>query len=487
MSNDNQRNPPQAEYQSIYSSLRSIIRRAPVTVGIDASVRQGLEAMEQNGVGSVIVLDRDSAVPRGVFTLPDLLRRVALRDNDLERPIAEVMTRDLVTALADTAAYQAAATMARNGIRHIVVVDDQGRLVGVVSQNDLFALHRAGVKEIGAEIRSAHDIAVLRESAQQIRRLAGALLSQGVGAEALTHIVSTLNDLLTGRVIELTRERFDLPDVNWCWIALGSEGRLEQTLSTDQDNGLIFENPAGVDSAALRARFLPFARAVNEALDECGFPLCRGEIMAGNPKWCLSLEEWQNRFQAWIREAEAEALLNAAIFFDFRPLHGDQQLAARLRAGLGKSTRGARLFLRQMASNALECQPPLGIIRDFVYDDTRKYGHTIDLKMYGSRPFVDAARIFALANGVTETGTSQRLRAVAKKLSFGSDDVDAVVDGFHFILLLRLRCQLRLGDDAALANRVDPDELNELDRYILKEAFRQARKLQSRLQLDYRL
>ena len=139
-----------------------------------------------------------------------------------------------------------------------------------------------------------------------------------------------------------------------------------------------------------------------------------------------------------------------------------------------------------MAENAVKAAPPLGVIRDFVFDKSEEFPRTLDLKAFGSRPFVDAARILALANGVGETGTTQRLRAVAEKANLGREDIHAIIDGFFFIQQLRLRIQ-RDGSPAGQANRVDPDQLNELDRHVLKEAFKQARKLQGRLQLDYRL
>ncbi|HEX8978541.1 MAG TPA: putative nucleotidyltransferase substrate binding domain-containing protein, partial [Parasulfuritortus sp.] len=157
-----------------------------------------------------------------------------------------------------------------------------------------------------------------------------------------------------------------------------------------------------------------------------------------------------------------------------------------LREWLLAHTSGANLFLRFMAENALRVRPPLGLVRDFVFDDSDKHPHTIELKASGARPFVDAARIFALAAGVAETGTAQRLRAVAEQMRLGREDVAAIIDGFYFIQRLRLRNQRQsTGEEGA--NRIDPDGLNELERHILKEAFKQARKLQSRLQLDYRL
>ncbi|WP_332777114.1 DUF294 nucleotidyltransferase-like domain-containing protein [Polaromonas sp.] len=478
---------PRHDLQAMHSPLSQIARREPVTVTLDTPLGEALAIMDRLRIGSLIVVDAQGHMPLGIFTLRDLLHRVTLPQVGLDQPIASVMTGGVITVKPHTTAYEASLIMASRGLRHLLVVDEAGRLVSIVSQNDLFALQRTSLKDVSNDIRQARDLPGLQACAKDIQRIALTLLTQGMAAGQLTQFVSTLNDLLTLRVIELTHDEFDLPQVKWCWLALGSEGRYEQTLCTDQDNGIIFacENEAAAE--ALRQRFLPFAQAVNHKLDACGFPLCQGDIMAGNPQWCLSLPEWRARFSDWIEHPQPKALLNAAIFFDFRPLYGDENLSDTLRSWLLDQTRNARLFLRLMVENALQCAPPLGLIRDFVFDGDKDFPHTINLKLYGSRPFVDAARLLSLAHGVRQTSTVQRLLATSRIMNFGGDDVAAIVDSFYYIQLLRLRHQHQALGAPGGGNRINPDLLNELDRHILKEAFKQARKLQSRLKLDYRL
>jgi len=470
---------------AIHSPLGSLIQRQPVTVRFDASVRDAIGIMARMDIGSVIVTDASGRLPLGIFTRGDLLRRVALEGGDLEQPIAGVMTGGLVSVRPQTTGYQAGLVMARRGLRHLLLVDADGVLAGVVSQTDLFALHLSGGQDLAHDIRDARDLAALQACAADIRRLIGTLLGQGTAAEPLTQLFSTLNDLLVLRIIELTHDEFELPAVRWCWITHGSEGRYEQTLSTDQDNGIVFEASAQMPADAVRAALLPFAQAVNRKLDACGFPLCRGGIMAGNAECCLSLDEWRTRFSSWLQTPEPEALLKASIYFDLRSLYGDEDLADTLRGWLAETAPRASLFLHLMTKNALQCRPPLGMWGNFRFDRNREFPHTIDLKNHGSRPFVDAARVLALAHGVTHTGTAQRLRGVGEIANMEGDDIAAIVEGFYFIQLLRLRRQRSVSPGAADANRIDPATLNELDRHILKQSFRQARKLQSRIELDF--
>ncbi len=471
---------------TLHSQLAAMIRRKPITVTPESTLREAVLLMSEHRIGSIIVVEPESSRPLGIFTLRDLLHRVAAKQYDLDQMVMSVMSGSGLLMLNWRATvYQAALMMARNGVHHVIVVDATDKLVGIVSQEDIYELQSGGGKAISGAIRGARDMEGLIAAADDIHRLAERTLAEGTAAEALTQLISTLNDHLVVRLIELTKLEFDLPQVPWAWLAFGSEGRFEQTLSTDQDNGLVFAAP-GSQAAAVRAALLPFAAEVNRRLDVLGFPLCKGNVMASNPELCLSLDEWHQRYASWLRSTTPQALLDASIYFDFRPLYGDESLAGELSEWLRKNIPGATLFLRFMAENALRARPPLGIIRDFTFDKSKEYPHTIDLKASGTRLFVDVARILALANGIGESGTPQRLRAAAEKGKIGRDDVAALIDAFFFLQQMRLR-QQQQGTPLGLANRVDPDTLNEMDRFVLKESFKQAKKLQNRIRLDYRL
>ncbi len=477
------------EQQSLASTLASIIRRKPVTCEPETSVRQVLQLMHEQQVGSMVAVDAEGR-PCGILTLPDVLERIALPQIDLDMPVIEVMSMRLSTLPPHALAHEAALMMAKHGFRHVLVVENE-KLVGLVSEKDLFALQRVGLRQIGSTIRRADTLPVLQQGAADIRKMAHNMMAQGVAAEQLTQFVSTFNDLLTARVVELECKASGLVGTplheGLCWMALGSEGRFEQTLNTDQDNAIIFTVPPDMTAEQVRAKLLPVARRINETLALCGFPLCRGEIMASNPKWCLSLEEWKRTFSNWIGGGSPESLLNSSIFFDFRTLYGARHLSDDLRGWLGRVASENSRFLHMMAENALRNRPPLGVVRDFVLGKENK----IDLKLNGITPFVDAARIFSLATGGAHTNTIQRMRSSAEKLRLDESEIDAWVDALLFIQVLRLRhhdeaIAQGLGEDA-LDNQIDPEKLNELDRRILKEAFRQARKLQARLALEYHL
>jgi CBS domain-containing protein len=472
------------DQQTLLQPVRTLIRRAAVSCEAATPIRAALERMRTEGVGTIAVVD-GAQRPIGIFTLTDLMVRVVLAGHDLSGPVAAVMTPNPGAVDEETTAQEAIAVMAAYRY-HQLVITRAGVLCGVVSERDLFALQRVSMRHVTATIRGARDVAALQRVAADIATLIDNLLAQGAAAEPLTHTIASLNDALTMRLFDLLAKEDDLAGVDWCWLSLGSEGRREQTIASDQDNALVFA-VRDTDLAATRARLLRFARTANQALATLGFPLCPGNIMAGNPAHCLSVDEWRGRFALWLREPAPEALLAANIFFDFRPLAGRAPLADGLRRWLSEVAPDSRLFLRLLATNALAAEPPLGVVRTFVTDEGIHPG-TIDLKADGTRIFVDAARAFALAFGIPETGTAPRLRLAGRRLGLEEREIGAFADAFHFLQLLRLRAQRgHVGGDGdpappAAPNRIDPYALNELDQRMLKEALRQARLLQKLLE-----
>ncbi len=479
--------------QNLLTPLAAMVRRAPVTCGPNTPLGEALATMQREKLGSILVTEADG-MPAGILTRADLIERVLLPQLPLTTPIEQVMSRPVHALDAQASAADAVYLMASKGIRHVAVLQSAETaraapgLLGVVSERDLFALQRLSLRSAGSAIRRAQSIDSLAAAARDIRVLARNLVAQGVGSAQITRFVSMLNDQLTQRIVELSLERFRLVGGRFCWLALGSEGREEQTIATDQDNALLL----APEEAARRDAWLVFAASVNNALADCGFPLCKGGVMARNPALCLTQEEWQARFAGWLDAGSPQALLNASIYFDFRGLAGDLTLAHELRRWISQQVRANGRFLKQLTDNALANHPPIawtgGMIDQLLGPGQDK---PVDLKLNGTMPLVDGARILSLAHGVAVTHTVERLHALVELGAADAADVAGWVDAFHFLQMLRLRVQIEGqgseagGEALEHPNRVDPAQLSALDRRILKEAFRQVKKLQQRLALDY--
>jgi CBS domain-containing protein len=465
--------------QSMETPLARLASNSVIGVAPQTPLREALQLMHERHVGSVLVLDPGGA-PLGILTRHDVLARITLAQRALSTPISELMSAPVLCLSGSDTAQDAALLMSRHGLRHVPVLDGQ-RVMGMVSERDLFTMQRLSLKQVSAAIREAGDVDTLRVVAQDIRRFARHLLGQGVAARQLTELISHLNDVLTQRLVRLLADDHGLDLGRACWLAFGSEGRGEQTIATDQDNGLVFESD---DPPTDRPRWLALARAVNAALDSCGYPLCQGQVMAGNPACCLSQQEWLEAFSDWMEHGAPEDLLKASIFFDFRPLAGALRLAEPLRRLVGDHAVRLPRFMRQMAENALRRRVPLnwlGAIEAHPIDGR----DGVDLKLGGTAVFVDVARLYALAHGVAETGTRARLEAMGRRLQLPVQESEGWIGAFEFLQMLRLRVQMEDGADAAGPNWIALDRLNDIDRRVLKESFKLARRLQQRLELDY--
>ncbi len=471
---------------SLNTRLGELAMRHPVTCTPDTPLRAAVKLMHDQQVGSIVIVDEHKA-PLGIFTLRDLRQVVADGIDDLGLPIERRMIRSPFSLSPDASAFDAAIAMTERHIAHVCLVKDQ-RLCGVVSERDLFSLQRVDLVHLARTIRNAPRIETLASLRGEIVQLVDRMLAHGASSTQITQIITLLNDHTVCRVIELTIQDKGDPGVPFSWLCFGSEGRREQTLHTDQDNGILFEASDAAEAAAIRKKLLPLAQQINQSLAQCGFTLCKGNIMAGNPELCLSRSEWARRFAAFIREATPENLLASSIYFDLRVVWGDERSADQLRRGILEQVADNRLFQRMMAENALRQRPPVGRFREFVLARKGSEKATLDLKVQGLTPFVDGARLLALANGIAANNTLERLRQLVDKEVIEPLDGAAYEEAYHFIQQTRMQQhQLQSRQNLPYSNRVDPDILNHLDRRILRESLRQAQRLQSSLTLRYQL
>jgi CBS domain-containing protein len=343
------------------------------------------------------------------------------------------------------------------------------------------AAHEAALRRAIERARSVPELAA---AARQIGALADAACAGEAPVQAATTLISSLNDAVTVAVVQLIAGQMGVDLQQACWLAFGSQARGEQTLATDQDNGLVF---AGDDGAADRPAWLAFGQRVNQALAECGYALCDGRVMAGQPLCCLTVTEWCARFVHWMAHGSGNDLLAARIYFDLRPLCGDLALARPLQALLRSPAASVPRFVKQMADIVLCNHVPLdwlGRTRTVCQAGRAHF----DLKMSGTALFVDAARLWALALALPEVGTVPRLRAAAPALGLPARELQSWVQGFEDLQRLRLQVQRRRTADADPQQRCWArwDELDAAQRRAVGHALRAARWVQQRIALDYR-
>jgi CBS domain-containing protein len=465
--------------QSLETPLGQLPRKKPLFVHPDTPLQDALLKMHERRVGSILVSNENNGL-LGILTRYDILGRVTIPQVPMSTPIKDVMTPNVFSLTVLHSGQDAALMMSKHGIRHVPVMDGN-EIINVISERDLFATQRLSLKNISTSIRTAPELSDLVTCAKDIRTFARNLISQGVQARQLTGLISYLNDLVCEKLIDTSSKKHNLDPKEFAWIALGSEGRSEQTIATDQDNALVY---AGKPSQDVQAKYLAFAREVNEGLDACGYPLCKGNVMASNPEICLSEGEWVKKFEEWIYHGSAENLLKASIYFDFRLISGNPDLLVRMKQVILENAPGMERFMKQIAANSLRMQVPISWLGGL---DTIKLDgkQCIDLKINGTAIFVDTARVYSLDHAIEATNTRERLIAVGKALRVPENVYMGWVTGFEYLQMLRLSVQMDNKPIGGNHNAVELSALNDVDRKILKESLRIARSFQHRLETDY--
>ncbi|MBI5100392.1 MAG: cyclic nucleotide-binding/CBS domain-containing protein [Nitrospirae bacterium] len=452
--------------------------RELITAGLDTSIRESAELMSANKVSCLVLLDSDG-IAAGIVTDRDLREKVVSKARNVSDPVSAIMTVPLMKVEAREYCFEALLKMIRYNIHHLLVVDE-GRLKGIITNHDLMMLQGTSPISVAMEIEAQQTIDGLAPVAGKINKIVALLLKEGARASNITRIISEINDRMVRRVLEIAERKFGAPPLSYCWIAFGSEGRKEQTFKTDQDNAIIYENPKSEeDEKRALEYFSGFTVFVRDSLVRCGFPLCPANYMASNPKWCQPVKSWESLFYRWISSPTPESVLHSLIFFDFRPLSGNLKLAENLRVYLEKILKGQNIFLARMASVITNNRPPLGFFRTFVVEKSGEHKDRLDLKLRGVGPMVDIARLFALESGVMETSTLERIKAMKPVHPVIIELGDELEQAFEFISLLRIHHQMGLIERGLPPdNFINPNRLSNMEKKSLRESFQLVLKIQ---------
>lgn len=471
--------------------VADLMSTAPLTCRPETSVRQAARRMKARGVGSILILDAQE-LPVGILTDSDLRSQIVAEGRDLETPVAAIMSAPVRGIAPRAFAFDALLDMSRFAVSHIAVIEDR-HAVGIISEHD-FQL-AAGMSPVGmiGDITNATSIDALVGKRAHIDRVLEMAMQRSGAVKPMVALVAELNDRVTHQFIrvverEMTAGAWGPPPAPYCWLAMGSEGRREQTLCSDQDNALLYQDvPASAEPSA-RQWFLAFAEKVVDALARFGIPRCQGGVMASNPNWCLGLRAWRHLFTDWIDAPTPENMRLATVFFDFRSIGGGFDGALQLRRDLTAMAAGKRHFAREMAANALYNRPPLGFLRQFVVETSGAHTRGLNLKLRGLTPVVDALRVMALEKGIPETNTMARLEATTRLKMLDADFAAAVDDAYDYINFIRISHHLaNRHRGAPLDNLVDPTRLNPMERKVLKESFAIVSRLQEMLSVRYQI
>ncbi len=467
------------------AQVGEICRPAATIVPLDATVRQTAGRMAEDRQSAALVVG-STGEPVGIVTDSDLRVKVVAKGHSIDAPVSQIMSRPVIAVDEKEPCFEVVLRMLHGNIHHVAVTRD-GALCGVVTNHDFMVLQGRSPLAFSEDIEKQTNLEGLAPVSRNSLSIIGALLREGARAVNIIRIISELNDRVVRKVLEFAERDLGPPPLPYCWLALGSEGRKEQTFRTDQDNALVYADPTEEQREEVAAYFHRFAEFMRNGLVSCGFEPCPADCMASNPAWCQPLSVWRGYFSDWISAPTPKAILNSQIFFDFRPLHGDESLAWELREHLGRLIPDYPLFLGFLANMLVKNRPPIGFFGSVAVERSGEHKHGLNLKVKGVTPFVDIARLFALEQGVRLSSTMERLEALRGGSTLISDLVDELEYAFEFIALLRIHHQYRLMEEGKpIDNFIHLDSLSNLERQSLKNAFRLALKVQDQVMERYK-
>jgi len=471
--------------------IKDVMQTNVLTCPPEETVVGVARRMTERGVGSVIVLD-EIGVPIGILTDGDLRSKVLASGRLANFPVIDVMNRPVQSVSPDSFCFEAILSMMTNRTKYLPVMEGM-KLVGIISEHDLMVSQGNNPVAVIKGFQQAKSIDEIVAIRKNIDLAMNVILERGGMAKDICELITTLNDHLTRKLIVLAeeamvREGYGRPPVPYAWLALGSEGRREQTLRTDQDNALIFADNSPDREEEARGYFLTLAEKVVSGLERCGFPRCKGGVMGANPKWCQPFHVWKEYFRHWIVDVDypAEEVLATFVFFDCRPIYGQCELVTQIAGHISELLDGGNSFTREMAKTAILHKTPLGFFKRLVVEKSGEHKNKLNLKLNGLTPLVDAIRTLALNERIFETNTLDRISALVEKESLTPAEADDLRDAFNVIMLTRVRHHVNvLRQGGVPDNYVNPDELSIIQRTMLKEAFKTIDRLQALLELRY--
>ena len=461
--------------------VRSLIKRAPITLPPHTSIRAAAQLMSEQRVSSVLIVEQDHLF--GLITDRDLRNRVIAAGMDTQRPIMDIATLAPFFVNVNDPAFNALLLMARHNIHHVPVLDGQ-RIAGMITATDLTEQHSTSAVYLAGDIYKQTEVQGLQRASARIKALQQSLAAADATAYNTGHIITAITDAITTRLLQLGEAKLGPAPVDYVWVAAGSQARSEQTAKSDQDNCLVLDD--AFDETRHGAYFRELTRFVCGGLDACGYVYCPGEMMAMTDAWRQPRTQWAEYFRRWTSEPEPKALMLTCVFFDLRAIHGTASLLDDLRRDVLQRTRGNTLFLAHMVGNALTHQPPLGFFKGLAPARSGEHKGTIDLKHNGVVPVVDLARVYALAGGHSEVNTHDRLLSAADGGDISAQSARDLRDALEFLAALRIQHQSRqMALGQAPDNFLDPADISNFERTQLRDAFQVVQTLQSVLSSRY--
>ncbi len=457
----------------------------PITCKPKTTIQDAALIMSSNKVGSIIIAENHK--PLGIITDKDLRNKIATGTHLIAEPVSAIMSSPVITFPDSITVAEAQIAMLKHEISHLCITKDgtiHSDLVGILSEHDIIVIHGNNPSVLIKEIKRALTAEQLRHIREKAQYLLQNYIEQSIPITFISNIISAINDAITKRCIRLSTKELELePPTTFTWLAIGSQGRKEQLLLTDQDNALVYEDTT--DNTDAKSYFLKLSEAVNQKLNTVGFELCPAKMMASNPKWCLSVSEWKSQFRTWITHPNTDKIMLCTIFFDYDYVYGNHNLVNEMSDSIFNAIDSYEIFLNFLGKNALTNPPPLSFFRNFLVEDSGDHKDQFDIKARAMMPLVDAARLLILSHKIKDVNnTINRYKKLCELEPQNSDLYESCIQAFR--VLLRFRTQHGLKSNTS-GRYIAIDRLSKSDRLKLKSSFKPIKDIQELIRIRFKL
>jgi CBS domain-containing protein len=480
---------------SQFSELQTVMQQPkPVFCTADTTVQEAALLMTKYDTDALIIVNAEER-PIGIISDSDFRTHIGTGLHPVSVAVSEIMFPRLVATAPNPTIADIQLLQIRNHIAHICITEDgtlNSKVIGILTDKDLLHAQSNQPVVLVRNISRATELPKLKQLRDKADEVIQGYLQQELPITFITNVVTEINYSLMSRIITLAIKQLEdesnliLPDIKFCWMSMGSAGRREQLLRTDQDNAIIFEDVSPETYPLIKHYFLSLAKKVNYGLDYCGFSYCSADIMAGNPQWCLSESEWKAQFSMWINNPGHHEVINASIFFDFDPVYGDTSLTEHLSEHIFEQLSGNSkdFFLHFMSKHALQNPPPLSFFRSFIVESNGEHKNEFDIKMRAMRPLIDAARILTLEAKFSKiNSTFLRFEKLATIDAANNDLYQSAANAFEILLRYKAVQGLKNSNSGRFFN---PADLTKLERLMLKDCFVPIKELQTVLSYRFR-
>jgi CBS domain-containing protein len=459
----------------------------PIHCPPETLIKEAAQLMTSNKVGSIIITE--AGKPKGIITDKDLRIKIATGDVSIQEPVTSIMSHPVKTYPEHISVAEAQIAMLQHKITHLCITKDgtdASQLTGVLSEHDIIVIRENNASVLVKEIKRAKSVETLKTIRQRTEKLLIRYMEQNLPIGFVSKIITAINDSITTKTIEFALDSMpDKPPVKFAWLAIGSQGRQEQLLLTDQDNFLVFEDVTQDEYKSTQQYFLKLATEITKGLNTIGFEYCPANMMASNPKWCLSVSEWKKQFNHWVISPDEDNLMLCTIFFDFEKIYGDDILVNLLSESIFKSIAAHDIFLNYLGINALKNPPPLSFFRNFLVEDSGEHKDQFDIKARAMMPLVDAARLLILSKNIkAHNSTIARYEKLIDQEPQNKAVYEACLISFKDLLRYRTQQGLKHKDSGRF---IDLQTLNKADKLELKSAFKAVKNVQELIQTRFKL